>query len=150
MGEVLHEVDFNQLKIENQQYLEKIEEKNADLLQLKQIAANTLLKMNSEKKKLGTFVQESDRITSELKSRTELTDRLESEFEVVEKEQQEAESMNRRLRDYLSTFRVPEVFEYVKETADLRELKRNVRMWERKVEISQVGNSSTLIFYFTK
>ena len=35
MGEVLHEVDFNQLKIENQQYLEKIDEKNQDLLRLK-------------------------------------------------------------------------------------------------------------------
>ena len=35
MGEVLHEVDFNQLKIENQQYLEKIDGKNQDLLRLK-------------------------------------------------------------------------------------------------------------------
>lgn len=35
MGEVLHVVDFEQLKIENQQYLEKIEEKNAELLKFK-------------------------------------------------------------------------------------------------------------------
>ena len=35
MGEVLHEADFNQLKIENQQYLEKIDGKNQDLLRLK-------------------------------------------------------------------------------------------------------------------
>ena len=42
MGEVLHEVDFNQLKIENQQYLEKIDEKNQELLRLKLMAGNTL------------------------------------------------------------------------------------------------------------
>ncbi len=35
MGEVLHVVDFDQLKIENQQYLERIEERNSELLRLK-------------------------------------------------------------------------------------------------------------------
>lgn len=49
MGEVLHEVDFNQLKIENQQYLEKIDEKNQDLLRLKLMAGNTLQVLNSYK-----------------------------------------------------------------------------------------------------
>ena len=34
MGEVLHVIDFDQLKIENQQYLEKIEERNNELLKL--------------------------------------------------------------------------------------------------------------------
>ena len=42
MGEILHEVDFQQLKIENTQYLEKIDEKNQDLLRLKLMAGNTL------------------------------------------------------------------------------------------------------------
>lgn len=42
MGEVLHEVDFQQLKIENSQYLEKIDEKNQELLRLKLMAGNTL------------------------------------------------------------------------------------------------------------
>ena len=48
MGEVLHEVDFNQLKIENQQYLEKIDEKNQELLRLKLMAGNTLQVMISD------------------------------------------------------------------------------------------------------
>ena len=47
MGEVLHEVDFNQLKIENNQYLEKIDERNQELLRLKLMAANTLQILNS-------------------------------------------------------------------------------------------------------
>jgi len=46
MGEVLHEVDFNQLKIENEQYLEKIDEKNQELLRLKLMAGNTLQVLN--------------------------------------------------------------------------------------------------------
>jgi len=42
MGEVLHEVDFSQLKIENQQYIEKIDERNQELLRLKMMAGSTL------------------------------------------------------------------------------------------------------------
>ena len=49
MGEVLHEVDFNQLQIENKQYQEKIEERNQELLRLKLKAGNTQQVLNSYK-----------------------------------------------------------------------------------------------------
>ena len=49
MGEALHEVDFQQLKIENSQYLERIDERNQDLLRLKLLAGNTLQVLNSYK-----------------------------------------------------------------------------------------------------
>ena len=49
MGEILHEVDFNQLKIENKQYIEKIDERNQDLLRLKLMAGNTLQVLNTYK-----------------------------------------------------------------------------------------------------
>lgn len=42
MGEVFLPIDFDQLKIENQQYVVKIEERNAELLLLKVTAGNTL------------------------------------------------------------------------------------------------------------
>lgn len=42
MGEVLHLVDFDQLKIENQQYLERIDAKNKELLQLKLSTGRTV------------------------------------------------------------------------------------------------------------
>jgi hypothetical protein len=42
MGEVLNTVDFAQLKIQNQQFLEKVEERNAELIRLKLTAAKTL------------------------------------------------------------------------------------------------------------
>ena len=41
-GEVHHEVDFEQLKIENRQCNNKFEGKNQELLKLKLSAANTL------------------------------------------------------------------------------------------------------------
>lgn len=52
MGEVLHVIDFDQLKIENQQYLEKIEERNNELLRLKLTTGRTVQDLNTLKKKL--------------------------------------------------------------------------------------------------
>jgi hypothetical protein len=46
MGEVLHAIDFDQLKIENAQYLSKIEERNAELLKLKVTAGKALQSLN--------------------------------------------------------------------------------------------------------
>lgn len=44
LGETLHAVDFEQLKIENQRLIKKIEEKNTHLLELKKMnGRNTLL-----------------------------------------------------------------------------------------------------------
>lgn len=49
MGEALHEVDFQQLKIENAQFLETIEAKNQELIQLKLASGNTLQVLNTYK-----------------------------------------------------------------------------------------------------
>merc|ERR1712241_1666604 len=95
MGEVLHEVDFNQLKIENQQYLEKIDERNQDLLRLKFMSTNTLQVQNSYKKKLTTMTKESERLQSEISMREELQTRIQSETEVVEVERAKAEMINK-------------------------------------------------------
>ena len=47
MGEVLHAIDFDQLQIENKQYLAKIEERNTELIKLKISAGNTIQTLNS-------------------------------------------------------------------------------------------------------
>ncbi len=48
-GEVRHEVDFEQLKIENKQFSERYDEKIQELLQLKLSAGNTMQVLNSYK-----------------------------------------------------------------------------------------------------
>ena len=48
-GEVRHEVDFEQLKIENKQFAEKFEARNQELLQLKLKSGNTMQVLNGYK-----------------------------------------------------------------------------------------------------
>lgn len=48
-GEVRHEVDFEQLKIENEQLRDRLEEKNHELLKLKLSSGNSTQVLNSYK-----------------------------------------------------------------------------------------------------
>lgn len=57
---------------------------------------------------------------------------------VINQERAKAEKINRKLRQQLADFRVPEVLEYVREKADLYDIQKKVRSWERKVDIAQV------------
>jgi len=139
MGEVLNEVDFQQLKIENSQYLEKIEERNQDLLRLKLMATNTLQVLNSYKKKLHTLTLESDRLKTETGSRNELLTRIDAETRMVEEDRAKAEQINKKYRQQLSDYKVPEVMEYVTEKAGLYELNKKVKSWERKVDIAEMA-----------
>jgi len=84
MGEVLLEVDFNQLKIENEQYIEKIDERNQDLLRLKMTSGNTLQILNAYKKRLNLLTMEASRIKADIESRQDLLGRIDSETKVVE------------------------------------------------------------------
>lgn len=56
MAEGLHLIDFEQLKIENQTYNEKIEERNEELLKLRKKITTTVQVLTHLKEKLQ-FVQ---------------------------------------------------------------------------------------------
>jgi len=139
MGEVLHEVDFNQLKIENSQYLEKIDERNQDLLRLKLMATNVLQVLNTYKKKLHVLTMESDRLNSEINQRKDLLWRIEAEMNIVEQEKSQADDTNKKYRQQLQDYKVPDVMDYVEEKAGLYDLRKAVQSWERKVEIATMA-----------
>lgn len=127
MGEVLHEVDFKQLKIENNQYLEKIDERNQELLKLKHSSGNTLQVLNTFKKKLNNLTMESNRLKLEISQRNELLTKIDNETELVEKEREKAEKINGNLRRQLQDYIVPEVLDYVQVRADLYDLTKTMK-----------------------
>ncbi|XP_036423671.1 coiled-coil domain-containing protein 113 [Colossoma macropomum] len=138
MGEALQEVDFQQLKIENSQYLEQIDQRNQDLLRLKLQTGNTLQVLNSYKKKLQSLTLESKPLSSDIASREEMIVKIEEETQKAEEERAKAEAVNRKLRAQLADFHVPHVLGYVTAKASHTQLEQSVRAWERKVEITEM------------
>ena len=66
LGEGLHMIDFEQLKIENQTYNEKIEERNEELMKLKKKINNTVQILTHVKEKLQFVLAENEKENSNL------------------------------------------------------------------------------------
>ena len=139
MGEVLHVIDFDQLKIENQQYLEKIEERNNELLRLKLTTGNTVQVLNTLKHKLNNLTAESEWLKRETTQRKETLAKISEEIARVEQEKEQAARADRKMRrETESQSNMPQVLDYVQQKADMYDLERSVGSWRRKVEIAEM------------
>uniref|UniRef100_A0A8D0B3R6 Cilia- and flagella-associated protein 263 n=1 Tax=Salvator merianae TaxID=96440 RepID=A0A8D0B3R6_SALMN len=142
LGEALHEVDFQQLKIENAQFLEKIDERNQELLQLKVTVGSALQVLNFYRKKLQNAMSVATHLVKDIAQRKDSLDKIARETMLVEEERQKAEVLNKKLRRQLSIYKVPPVLSYVHEKMAVHELENVVKIWERKVEIAEMALQS--------
>ncbi|XP_042301269.1 coiled-coil domain-containing protein 113 isoform X1 [Sceloporus undulatus] len=138
LGEALHEVDFQQLKIENAQFLEKIDERNQELLQLKMMVGSTQQALNFYKEKLQSATAMADCLSKDIAQRKESLGRIDRELILAEAERAKAEALNKKLRKQLAENKVPPVLNYVHETMALQKLEGEIKIWERKVEIAEL------------
>jgi len=137
MGEVLHVIDFDQLKIENQQYLEKIEERNNELLRLKLTTGKTVQVLNNLKKKLGNLTAQSDFLRKETAERREQLANFQENLARVTEERMQAQKMNRALKHEQEDTEQPQVLDYMKLKNEVLELQKKEEDWLRKIEIGE-------------
>lgn len=57
----------------------------------------------------------------------------------LSQERVKAEILNKKLRRQLAEYKVPPVLNYVHEKMAVHDLENSLRIWERKVEIVEVG-----------
>lgn len=58
----------------------------------------------------------------------------------LSQERVKAEILNKKLRRQLAEYKVPPVLNYVHEKVAVHDLENTLRIWERKVEIAEVGH----------
>ncbi|KAJ8417457.1 hypothetical protein AAFF_G00286840 [Aldrovandia affinis] len=138
VGEARHHVDFQQLKIKNTQYLQKIGTLNQDLLRLKLLAGSTQQILHSHKSKLQQLIRESKSLSNEISSRDDILAKMDQETLQAEHECAEAEAVNTQLRRQLESFSVPPLLDYIKAKSVHGELEQTLHSWERKVDIAEM------------
>lgn len=141
MNEVLGHIDFGQLKIENRQYLNKIEERNQELLRLKQTAGNTVLVLNRHKNSLADLTSESSKLQYDIQMRKSALEKVLAETSAIKDELASLESSNTKLRTQQEEYVVPSVLSYVKQNEAETKLANQVSNWTRKVEIAEMALS---------
>eukprot|EP00736_Rhodelphis_marinus_P009798 Rmarinus@m.10051 len=139
MGEVLHVIDFDQLQIENQQYLEKIDERNSELLRLKVTTGRTVQVLNTLKKKLNNVTTESAQLRRVTVEKEDTLKKVASEIIRVEEEIKASQKLNHQLKNKQRETKMPQILDYVKQKALEYELDKEYKDWKRKLEIVEMG-----------
>jgi len=136
----LQYIDFHQLQIENQQFVVKIEEANQELLQLKKTSGRTVKLLNSMKKKLTMLMSEAKFLRDEIEERKAMLKKSEADTSKVVEEKEAARKDHKKLKVQSRISNdMPQVVDYVQQTADQYELEAMVRNWRRKVDISELA-----------
>ncbi|KAM6381099.1 cilia- and flagella-associated protein 263 isoform 2-T2 [Pluvialis apricaria] len=142
VGETPCEVRVQQLQVRNAQYLEKIDEKNQELLQLKLTSGKTVQVLNFYKRKLQDAMETSTSLMKDISQRKELLEKIEREAAVVEEQRAEAEWVNQQLWKQLSDYSVPPVLSYLQKKMAVTDLKNSLKAWERKVAVAKMSLQS--------
>lgn len=106
LGETLHAVDFEQLKIENQRLIRKIEEKNTHLLELKKMNGKANLALTAQKQFLQKQIQELNGLKDAVNSTERKISACDEEGEAVEKELLKAQEHYEKLKNIKDNYRV--------------------------------------------
>lgn len=91
-------MDFDQLKIENQQYMEKIEERNNELLKLKLSTSRTVQVLNHLKSSLSELVAMGTHLRKMIAERRAELVKFDNDLVSVSDEKGTAERTVRRLK----------------------------------------------------
>lgn len=136
-GDKFIRIDFDQLKIENQQYTERLADKEKELKSLKTTTTRTVQTLNSLMDRLTQLTTEQSNHMSDLDMRKDHRKRLEKELEQVRKDCTAARGKNQSLKIQHESVKVPKVEQYISERSEEFELKKAVQNWRRKVEIAR-------------
>lgn len=140
-GDTLLAVDFQQLRIENTQYLEKIEEKNKELIRSKQKSGKVQSLTQSKRQELQNELTRQE----ELKLKIDIVKRELNSMTDDERTLEEVTEVKNELnekRSNIKSYTVPEVFEYIKQAGESAELEHGIKEWSRKVQIAEGANKS--------
>jgi hypothetical protein len=136
VGEALHAIDFDQLKIENHQFNERIEQKNAELVELKGTTTRTVQTLNALTERLNKLLLEQTQLRKDLRLRQEHVEKVSTEVVAVRGEGAAAQAKNAALKVQHESVKVPKVEDYIAQKSEEYELKKAVTNWRRKVEIA--------------
>eukprot|EP00820_Chromera_velia_P019814 Cvel_28541.t1-p1 / transcript=Cvel_28541.t1 / gene=Cvel_28541 / organism=Chromera_velia_CCMP2878 / gene_product=Coiled-coil domain-containing protein 113, putative / transcript_product=Coiled-coil domain-containing protein 113, putative / location=Cvel_scaffold3758:8520-11997(+) / protein_length=363 / sequence_SO=supercontig / SO=protein_coding / is_pseudo=false len=139
-GEDLQYIDFHQLQIENQQFVQRIEEANNELFKLKKTAAKTVKTLNAMKKRLSDLSNESRLLKEQILERKNMLAKTDSDIQKVNEQKENAKRDNKRLKHQSqANNKMPKIVEYVQQKADQYTLTKKLKGWEKKVEIAKMG-----------
>ncbi|XP_012276405.1 coiled-coil domain-containing protein 113 isoform X2 [Orussus abietinus] len=137
-GETLRAIDFEQLAIENQDYVRKIEEKNHYLLEMKKISGRYGLELTDQKQKLNDQMSTLKTIKKDIEAKKQQISKLENQRINTETEVQKTSQQVASILQLMDEYTAPEVLDFVKIQAELREMQKTYKRLDRHKNIQMI------------
>lgn len=138
LGEKVHTVDFEKLRIENKNLLEKIEQMNAHLIEMKRINGKANLMLTVHKNLLQQQTAKLNSIKRDVERTEAKMQAFEKEVDVAEREVEKETKKYDSLQAKVANYQVPGVMEYIRKKDELRDVRRMVATLKRKLTIQDV------------
>lgn len=130
-GEDLRRVDYDKLKILNQELIEELHKKNRDLHKYKVQTSSLSHKADHVHDRIRESSAISDKLTKATNSMLYHKHRGEAEYEQILQEQKEIKTVIGQNQELMAKNKVPSVLSYVGMGAELLEVKRQIHMWSQ-------------------
>jgi len=144
VSETLNKIDFDQMKIENEQMRNKEKHLNSEIIRLKSTTGKTQQMLANLMNKLNQFTSSQKKLARRIRDREEKVRNLEIKIQKEEKMRSSYEKRNRYLVRHHEELRVPKVLEYVKIKSDHHLLQRKLANWTRKLAIADMNENMAL------
>ncbi|XP_069364078.1 cilia- and flagella-associated protein 263 [Maniola hyperantus] len=142
LSESLRAVDFEKLKIENNECLEIIDYKLQQLNELKKMTGDANLNLTVHKKAMMEQNGYLSNILQSIKEKQKQTAALDKEKDIIKVQ---AESLCQKLDDVRKVrlaYEVPDIMDYVNVKSEVADLKQSVKLLENRAHIQQIALAS--------
>ncbi|XP_024888205.1 coiled-coil domain-containing protein 113-like [Temnothorax curvispinosus] len=138
LGEALRAIDFEQLNIENEVCIRKIDEKTQYLLEMKRIVGHYSIALSKHKEKVEGLMLIMNEIKDKIVSKRQEIINLQSEQIATKIEIEKAEKQLKSTVELIENFEVPSVIDSIKMRMKLQELQRIHKQLSRQREIQRI------------
>ncbi|KAL0119024.1 hypothetical protein PUN28_009569 [Cardiocondyla obscurior] len=139
VGEALRAVDFEQLRIENRICVQKIDEKNQHLLEMKKIAGRYSIALSKHKEKVEGLILTMNEVKTKIVSKSQELVKLQSEQIATKAEIKKTEKRIKSMTVLMNKFKVPNAVEFIKMRMKLQELQRIRKQLSRQRDIQRAA-----------
>ncbi|OHS93876.1 hypothetical protein TRFO_02417 [Tritrichomonas foetus] len=139
LGEKLQQVDYDQLKIDHEGYQTEINKLSQDLAYLQKISSSVVSRLNSARNLLAEEEKQCKIMESGIEQKQKAIQKYAREAEQVEEDHRKLKVSNEDIVSKKSEYRVPDVADYIEKKAQLYELSKVIKNWERKVQLAEMN-----------
>ncbi|CAD1472519.1 unnamed protein product, partial [Heterotrigona itama] len=132
LGELLRAVDFEKLKIENQDYAKLLEEKNLYVIDMKRIAGYYHLKLTQHKQKLEDLLRKLNEVKKEIVSKQDQIEELKVEHKIIEVKVKRLNLQLNNLLTFMESHTAPDILEFVATQEEYAALDRTYKLLQRR------------------